>query len=97
MTCPCRELRRVASAYFSRREIDPGVYLLGVWEFATNYTAYFFPGIYYIDSNGFQDGSNGNMQMYPGANADRRVRDQAPIALPLRETGFLLLVSNGSV
>jgi Flp pilus assembly protein TadG len=37
---------------------------------SNNYTAYFFPGIYYTDSVGFQGGSNGNMQMLPGANND---------------------------
>ncbi len=49
----------------------PGDYPTGITASGSNnYVAYFFPGIYYMDSNGFQSGSNGDMAMYPGANAD---------------------------
>lgn len=49
----------------------PGDYPNGIKATGSNnYIAYFFPGIYYMDSNGFGDGSNGNMLMYPGANSD---------------------------
>ena len=49
----------------------PGDYPLGITTSGSNnHVAYFFPGIYYMDSTGFQGGSNGDMAMYPGANAD---------------------------
>jgi len=49
----------------------PGDYAGGITASGSNnYVAYFFPGVYQTDSVGFQDGSNGNMAMYPGANAD---------------------------
>ena len=49
----------------------PGDYPTGITASGSNnYVAYFFPGIYYMDSNGFQSGSNGDMAMYAGANAD---------------------------
>lgn len=49
----------------------PGDYPGGITATGSNnYIAYFFPGLYYMDSNGFIGGSNGNMQMYPGGNSD---------------------------
>jgi Flp pilus assembly protein TadG len=49
----------------------PGNYPTGITASGSNnYVAYFFPGIYYMDSTGFTSGANGNMQMYSGANPD---------------------------
>lgn len=49
----------------------PGDYTNGIQaKGSSGYIAYFFPGVYYMDTYGFQAAANGNMEMYPGANPD---------------------------
>jgi hypothetical protein len=76
----------------------PGDYPSGILaKGGNNYQAYFFPGIYYIDSAGFRDGSNGNMAMYPGANADTSTNGAGSGMLVYNTgTGVFKVGSNGS-
>jgi hypothetical protein len=75
----------------------PGDYAGGITASgSSNYIAYFFPGIYQTDSNGFQGGSNGNMQMYPGANADTSTHGTGSGMLVYNTgTGVFQVGSNG--
>jgi len=75
----------------------PGDYAGGITASGSNnYIAYFFPGIYQTDSVGFQDGSNGNMAMYPGANADTSLHGTGSGMLVYNTgTGVFKVGSNG--
>lgn len=76
----------------------PGDYATGISASGpNNYIAYFFPGIYYIHANGFQDGSNADMEMYPGANADTSAHGTGSGMLVYNTgTGTFQVGSNGA-
>jgi hypothetical protein len=76
----------------------PGDYPSGISASGSNnYISYFFPGIYYMDSNGFVGGSHGNMNMYPGANADTSANGTGGGMLVYNTgTGLFIVGSNGS-
>jgi len=75
----------------------PGDYPSGITASGSkNYAPYFFPGIYQTDSNGFQDGPNGSMQMYPGANSDTSANGTGAGMLVYNTgTGIFKVGSNG--